>query len=243
MTTKPDASPDVTVMITVYNGVTYLAEAIESVLRQTYQPLELIVIDDGSDDGSGEVATRYLSSLRYEYHARMGMGAARNLALSLAQGRYLTFLDADDRFSPDAIALQMDAFAQDPSLDIVYGHLREFLSPDFDPSLARKFRPAADKLANRLANGTLIRREASLRIGPFATNLKVGLGIDWSLRIKEQGLKSRTLDDIVMERRLHANNNGRRERDANLEFVQILKASLDRRRMASSPLQDPSRRE
>ena len=82
MTTAP-SDRLVSVMITVYNGESYLAEAIESVLTQTYRPLlELVVLDDGSTDGSGDVAKRF-GSVRYERQENAGMGGARNSAIAL----------------------------------------------------------------------------------------------------------------------------------------------------------------
>ena len=111
--------PLISVMMTVYNGAPYLAEAIESVLGQTCRPVELIVVDDGSDDGSGEIAERYVPALRYVRHARRGMGASRNRAVELARGAYLTYLDADDRLTPDALEKEAVALAAHPEIDVV----------------------------------------------------------------------------------------------------------------------------
>ena len=116
-------------MITVFNGAAYLAEAIESVLEQTYSPIELIVLDDGSTDGSGDVAKSFGSALRYERQENAGMSGARNSAVALASGAYFSFLDADDRFRPEKIARQMEILQADPSVDVVFGHMTEFVSP------------------------------------------------------------------------------------------------------------------
>src|SRR5918992_3658533 len=90
----------ISVMIGVYNTERYLAEAIESVFAQTYRPLELIVVDDGSTDASGEVARSYADRLHYHRQENAGNGAARNRAVELASGELFAFLDADDRFLP-----------------------------------------------------------------------------------------------------------------------------------------------
>src|SRR5437763_7325366 len=110
----------VSVMIGVYNARPYLAEAIESVFAQSYRPLELIVVDDGSDDGSDEVALSYGQALKYIRQERQGNGAARNSAVAQAAGAFFAFLDADDRFVPDKLERQMAALAADPDLDIVF---------------------------------------------------------------------------------------------------------------------------
>src|SRR5439155_23564909 len=102
--------PLISVLIACYNGGRYLAEAIESVLKQTYPRVELIVVDDGSDDDSADVARRFGSALALVSQPRAGIGAARNRAVSLATGDFLAFLDADDRFLPDKLERQMAAF-------------------------------------------------------------------------------------------------------------------------------------
>ncbi|OGQ82750.1 MAG: family 2 glycosyl transferase [Deltaproteobacteria bacterium RIFCSPLOWO2_12_FULL_60_19] len=222
--------PLISVIITVYDCARYLAEAIDSVLRQTYRPVELVVVDDGSEDGSGELARRFLPALRYVYHLHEGMGAARNRGVALAQGTFLAFLDADDLFPLDRLARQMAAFMRDPALETVYGHVREFLSPDLDPAAAKRLRPAAERITGRLAGALLIKKAAFLRVGLFNTTLKVGIGMDWSARASEQKLKSLMLPEIVMERRLHRENNGLREKEWRNQYVLVLKAALDRRR-------------
>jgi glycosyltransferase involved in cell wall biosynthesis len=222
--------PLVSVVIGVYNCARYLGQAIESVLGQTYPRVELIMVDDGSDDGSGEVARRYFSSLRYVYQPRAGMGAARNRGVGLTQGSFLAFLDADDMFRPDKLERQMAAFDRDPEVEAVFGHVREFLSPELDERVARRLRRSAERIPGHFAAAMLIRRAAFDRVGFFATTLKVGIGLDWYARATEQGLKSLMLDEIVMERRLHLNNTGLRERDSRLQYVQVVRAALDRRR-------------
>ena len=123
-------------MITVYNDEAYVAEAIESVLAQTYPAIELIVLDDGSTDGSGDVARSFGSALRYERQENAGMGAARNSAVELRREHYFSFLDSDDRFRPDKIERQLEILDGDPSVDMVFGHMTEFVSPDVDESSA-----------------------------------------------------------------------------------------------------------
>ena len=217
-------------MITVYNGAAYLAEAIESVLAQTYAPIELIVLDDGSTDASGDVALSFGSALRYKRQGNAGMGAARNSALELASGQYFSFLDADDRFRPDKIERQMQVFEMDPSVDVVFGHMTEFVSPDVDEDAAELLREPVHDQAWRTPNLMLVRRAAFERVGSFSTELRVGIGVDWYSRGIENGLKEFVLPHIVLERRLHAGNNGVRQRDARLQYLHVLKASLDRRR-------------
>ena len=229
-TAAEDARPLVSVMIPVYNGEAYLAEAIDSVLAQSYRPVEVIVVDDGSDDGSGAVAQRYGDPVRYVRQDRGGNGAARNRAVAMATGELFTFLDADDRLAPNALERLVAVLSEDPNLVAVYGHVREFVSPDIDPEALARLRPPIDRVAGCLPTNMLMRREAFLRVGDFPTHLRVGVTVDWSARAAESGMPTTLLDDVLFERRLHADNNGIREREHRSHYVQVVKAALDRRR-------------
>ena len=223
----------VSVMIGVYNAELYIAEAIESVLAQSYEPIELIVVDDGSDDETAAVIKGFGDAARYEYQPRGGNGAARNRAVELARGAHFAFLDADDRFVPNKIERQMHVLRDDPGVDAVFGHVREFISPELATDEAARLRRPADNAPWTAPNLMLIRRESFLRVGPFSTALRVGVTVDWYARALEAELRTHVLPEVVLERRLHAQNNGLRERESRGQYLYVLKASLDRRRAAA----------
>jgi glycosyltransferase involved in cell wall biosynthesis len=234
----------VSVMIGVYNGARYLAEAIESVLTQTHEPWELIVVDDGSEDESGSIAESYAPRGRCIRQARGGIAASRNRAVSEATGSYFAFLDADDRFTPDKLERQLAVFDADPELDVVYGHVTEFLSPDLDDDARSLLRAPMHDVPLRTASLMLVKRAAFFRVGLFSTDLEVGITVDWHARAGECALKSAVPPVVVLERRLHAENNGILQRQAKPQYLHVLKGALDRRRLAaaekgSSPLAGP----
>jgi glycosyltransferase involved in cell wall biosynthesis len=224
----------VSVMIGVYNCEQYLGEAIDSVLAQTSASVELIVVDDGSTDRTAEVARAYGAGLRYVFQERGGMGAGRNHAVALAQGAYFAFLDADDRFRPRKIEQQLAAFERDPTLDVVFGHMSEFISPDLEPVAAARLRNPVDRAPWPTPNLMLVTRDAFFRVGLFSTTLRVGIGVDWYARALEAGLRQAMIPDVVLERRLHTQNNGIRERASRSQYLHVLKASIDRRRARDS---------
>lgn len=226
------STPLVSVLITAYNAENYLAEAIESALGQTYPNVEVVVVDDGSDDGTWDVVQRYpqLKAVRQE---RGGIGAARNVAVAMATGDFLTFLDADDRFPPDKLEIQLREFEADPSLEAVYGHVREFVSPDLSPEEAARIRPAVDYHESHLSGVMVIRRAAFDRVGAWKVGLKVGTGVEWYTRSVEAGVRTTVLPDVLLERRLHLSNNGLQQADHRLQYASIIKAALDRRRAES----------
>jgi glycosyltransferase involved in cell wall biosynthesis len=117
---RADVSPLVTVVIPAYNHARYVAKAIASVAAQTYPHIELIVIDDGSSDGTAAVVTRSIEGLtfptRFETRANRGAPATLNEGASLARGRYIAFLNSDDWYAPDRIATMVDEIARTHSL-------------------------------------------------------------------------------------------------------------------------------
>ncbi len=117
--------PRLSVVVPVYDVEGYLAECLDSVLAQPYDDVEVVLVDDGSTDSSGEVARRYADEhehFRLVTQPNGGLGAARNTGVSQAQGEYLTFLDSDDRLPPDAWSAMMAALEESGS-DLACGVL------------------------------------------------------------------------------------------------------------------------
>jgi glycosyltransferase involved in cell wall biosynthesis len=224
-------SPLVSVIIPVYNCQQYLAAAIDSVLAQTYRAVEVIVVDDASTDDSAAVAQRYPAPVRYVAQPHSGAGAARNHGVRQAQGQFLAFLDADDVWLPDKLTRQMAAFHAHPTLDMVFGYVKQFHSPDVDEQLRTRWGYVEEILRGYLPGTLLIRRDAFCRAGFFATQWQLGEFIDWYVKATESGLQSYMCPEIVMHRRIHATNMGIRKHQHRRDYVRILKAALDRRRL------------
>jgi len=123
-----DAGPLVSIVTIFLDAEAFLAEAIDSVLAQTYAHWELLLVDDGSTDGSTAIALRYASShpervryLEHPGHVNRGMSAARNLGLAHARGDYLAFLDADDAYLPGKLSGQVALMEALPEAGATYG--------------------------------------------------------------------------------------------------------------------------
>jgi glycosyltransferase involved in cell wall biosynthesis len=233
-----DRVPLVSVVMPVFNGKEYLREAIESVLAQTYRSYEIVLVDDGSTDNSGAIAKSYASQLRYFYQANSGLAAALNRGIELSRGCFFSFLDADDLWKEDKLMRQMAAFDDNPDTDMIFGQVEQFYSPDLDEDHRKRIRIPAGVMRGFFKGCMLIKRDSFFRIGPFDTRWKMGDFIDWYGRALDEGLKSIMLSEVVMRRRIHANNKGIQERKLRPEFARILKASLDRRRKTGNAESD-----
>lgn len=222
----------VSVIIPVYNYERYLGEALESVLSQTYKHLEVIVVDDGSTDRSAEVAKSFTDKgVTYCYQDNAGIGPARNQGVELAQGEFLAFLDADDRWPEEKTELQLRAFENDPALEMVFGQAVQLQNgPEWEAGVKDGKLPAAGMVPGIIPGTLFIRREAFDRVGKFSGGLKVGEFIDWYARAVELKVRSLVLPDLLLWRRIHDSNTGVRERQSRSDYARVLKAALDRKR-------------
>jgi glycosyltransferase involved in cell wall biosynthesis len=166
------AAPLVSVVMPIYNVSAYLAEAIESVRAQTYPNWELLLCDDGSTDGSSEIAARYaaldpeqIRHLAHEGRANLGASAARNLGLRHARGEIIAMLDGDDVWLPEKLEAQIAILESRPDADALYGATlywhswtgaREDAARDYFPQAGI---PSGTLLAPRELITKLLRRE------------------------------------------------------------------------------------
>ncbi len=217
----------VSVIIPAHDSERYLAAAIESVLAQTVPATEVIVVDDGSTDGTAEVAAAFAPRVACLSQENAGPAGACNRGLAAARGDLIAFLDADDLWVKEKLALQLRRLAREPRVEAVYGHAQEFLSPDVsEPAPSVHPGPAPFRARSTL----LTRRESFDRVGPFDPHLRQADFIDWGARADDAGVRSVTLDDVLLHRRLHDSNLGRTDRGRRVEYVRAARAALHRRR-------------
>ena len=209
----------VSAVIVVRDGERYLGEAIESVLGQTAPPSEVLVLDDGSTDGTAEVARSFGPAVRVIERPPRGVAVARNEAIAAARGDVLAFLDADDRWDPRWIERALAALADDPELELVFGHVQEF---EGEATLG-------EARAGAVMGGLVARRAVFERIGPLEENDGQGEFLEWLLRAREHGVRERMLPEVVLHRRRHEGNRSRSD-ETGRDYARILKSALDRRR-------------
>ncbi len=219
----------VSVIMAVYNGEKYLAAAIESVLAQVYTPIELILVNDGSQDGSEEIINSYGSQVLSFYQPNQGQPAAQNRGLHLAKGQLIAFLDADDLYDPYKTTRQIQCLEAKPQLDAVFGYVEQFISPELPPETQKRWRCPQGALPGYLAAAGLFRKECFERVGLFNENQRIGSFIEWYMRGCEQGVKYELIQAQVLSRRIHENNIGTQVPDARQKYIEIVKEALKRR--------------
>ena len=221
------SAPRVSVIIPVYNGERYLAEAVQSVLDQDYDDIEVVVVDDGSTDRSSEIALQF-EGIRLIRQHNGGNAVAHNTGISNARGELVAFLDADDLWEAGTLAKRVAMFDDDPNLEMTHGLMVEFVSPGLSSDISIAGRPIGKPVPGRLCGASMVRRTALDRVGPIDPELRFGAWIDWLMRADEFGLETKSFEEIVLHRRIHGDNLTIRE--SRSDYVKLLKRALDRRR-------------
>jgi len=221
----------VSVIMPVYNTERYVTEAVESVLGQTYRPLELVCVNDGSTDASLEKLRLFGDAIRLVHlSTNSGIAAARNAGIRAAQGDFIAFMDSDDLWDAQKLSRQMAQFAQDPSLDISFTNLRCFLSPELstEDKQARYCPPGPQ--VGYVAATAVAKKKLFATVGDFDPRWRVGEFIDWYTRASEQGAKSQLVLEVLLHRRIHNNNTGVVGRASRVDYVRIAREALARKR-------------
>jgi glycosyltransferase involved in cell wall biosynthesis len=208
----------VSVVIPVFNGERFLREAVQSVLDQKYSPLEIIVVDDGSTDGTATVARSL--PVRYLHQTNQGPAAARNRGIEHAQGELITFADADDLWPLAKLELQLPYLTED--VEIVMGRIQQVFS-----SSEEEFGEPAFSVN---LGSAVIRKTVFDRVGLFDETMRYSEDVDWFMRAREAGVAIMTIDAVTLFYRQHEENMTRGKSASELNVLMALKKSLDRRR-------------
>lgn len=225
------ADAKVSVIIPLYNAAPWLAATIESVLGQSAPPRQVIVVDDGSTDQSAAIARRYLPQIELVQQPNAGCAHARNRGVALATGDYLAFLDADDYWAREKLALQLAAFAQTPALEAVWGQVKQTCTTPTAQPDAVGF--SMDVQDGYHLNTLLIRRQAFHRIGGFDPTIPLTNAVEWLWRARRLGLVSQMLPDVLAWRRIHGENMSIRERSRiHAEYFRLIRQRREEQRDA-----------
>ena len=201
----------VSVVIPAYNHATFLKTTIESVLSQTWQDLEVIVVDDGSPDETPDVAAQFGSAIRYIRQENQGMAATRNNGIRHASGDVISFLDDDDLWLPGYLSTVVPYFDADPSLAAIHtGHQLTGDREGYDyPGVGTRTMSAHDLYDSLIENGFFPPSGVSVRksclglVGLFDENLQ-GF-VDWELWLRIcRDYKFIGIPDVLVKYRLHA---------------------------------------
>jgi glycosyltransferase involved in cell wall biosynthesis len=217
----------VSVVIPARDAARFVEAAIRSTLDQTVPPERVIVVDDGSTDGTADVADGVdprVTVIRREWQ---GVGRARNVGLDAADSGLVAFCDADDLWLPHKLERQLAALDRDPRLDAVFCLLDEFLD-GVEPGERGVRAPRTGEAAS-LATCALLRRSVIERVGRFA-EVQVGDWVDWWARARALEVTEYVVPEILVRRRIHGGNNSLVRGAGGRTFLDIARRHLEQRR-------------
>ena len=221
-------SPFISVIIPVFNNEKYLADAIESILSQKYEPLEIIVVDDGSTDDTKSVAQRF-DIVQYVHQSNNGPASARNTGLKIAKGEVIAFIDSDDLWSDNKLEVQLPLLTNIPYIEIVIGYTQRLRLCEADigkPTFSNYLEP----MPMLSLGGAIIRKTTFDRVGCFDETFIYCDDVDWFLRAREKNIPVVIHQEIVQYYRKH-NTNLTLNNQIDLKYQLLaFKKSLDRRR-------------
>jgi glycosyltransferase involved in cell wall biosynthesis len=192
----------VSVIVCVRNGEAYLRDALDSIAAQNVSRLEAIVVNDGSQDRTAEIARAHAIRPRVIDRPPSGLPISLNAGLEAASLDFVAFLDADDVWPRTRLWDMLRAFESRPSADIVYGQM-----VNTNASLEPKHAP----FATRQLSCSLLRREVFARVGGFRVDVAHASNVDWMSRAAAMGIPMVRLDSVVLLRRIHTDNMGVRD--------------------------------
>lgn len=203
----------ISVIIATHNCGKYISKALESVLKQTLQQWEIIIIDDGSTDNSYEIIKPFLKDkrIKYKYQEKSGLSRARNLGIKLSYGEMIQFLDADDFIHPEKFERQALYLDNNKNVEVVFSSYSFFINNNYDFFINIYPQKPILNILNELlkgnfiaVNSALVRKNAILRIGGFDENLTSTEDWDLWLRMALSGMNIKQLKDKLAFVRIHS---------------------------------------
>lgn len=215
----------------MFNGARFLGEAIESVLGQRGNGVEIIVVDDGSIDTTKDVACGFGVHVTYLHQANAGVASARNRGIEHASRAFVALLDADDLWCPGKTTLQLARFAARPELTICTGQMENFWSSE----VAHEELALQDDLLTQaqpnLGSSFMARRSVFETAGMLDISFKHRDIQEFVLRATNRGAIVEAMPDVLVKRRIHDANMSRdRNAEGDLELLAIARARMARRR-------------
>jgi glycosyltransferase involved in cell wall biosynthesis len=220
--------PTVTVIIPAYNRERFIRCALDSVFAQTYPICQVIVVDDGSTDRTAQIAHCY-PQVTLLSRANGGPSVARNDGLSAANGEVIAFLDSDDVWLPNKIETQMQVLTERPDVGYVLCRMRAFCEEGFEMAGKVNLLHYASDPPARLPSALLVRRSVMDEVGHFDPCLRTAEDADWFARATDLGIVFHTVDEVLLEKRVHPHNISFTDEKDHTNLIEALRRSIARK--------------
>jgi glycosyltransferase involved in cell wall biosynthesis len=215
--------PLVSVVVPAFNAEPFLDAALDALVAQDHPELEVIVVDDGSTDGTADVVRRR-DDVALVQQPNAGPSAARNTGIEHSRGEFVTFCDADDLFRPFKVSAQVGYLQQHPDVGCVLVQHETF----FADGVARP-----DWLTDETGvqpQSAMVRRSVIEEVGGFDPDYRLTEGLEWLSRMRDAGVRIEVLEQVCVDRRIHGDNLSYQRAGLQHHMLQSLRARIQRRR-------------
>lgn len=218
----------VSVIIPVYNGEKFIAGAIQNVIDQQYNPLEIIIIDDGSTDQTANIVSQFNNQVKYVYQNNSSPAAARNKGITIAKGDVIAFLDADDLWSKNKLSIQLNYLVNNPEFGIVQGLIQQMKPSQFSEAESFVFENIHQPYNYINIGSAIYRKSVFEQVGLFDEKMTYGEDVDWFFRAWENGINKAVLKEVTLFYRKHQQSMTVGKKLVEVGFIKIFKKHLDR---------------
>jgi len=228
-------SMNVSVIVPTRNYGRFLAEAVKSILGQSRPAMEVIVVDDASDDNTVEVARGFGDQIRYvRREVRGGAAAARNTGLKLALGDLVCFLDSDDIWLPGALEILAGGLEAHPEAEGASARMVNVPDSAMSEALARPASLVERSIQCWGAGGLILRRNSFAKVGFFDEGTTLAEFVAWVSLARDQGLEFATCPELVSLRRVHGANSVLTMPTLAPGYMNLIRQHMERKRAAAS---------
>lgn len=222
-------SPLVSVIIVVKNGERYLTRAIESVLAQTYENYEIIVVDGQSIDNTSKIAKSY-PKVRYLLQTDKGIANAYNIGIDAAKGELIAFLSHDDTWTPNKLITQVNYLIEHPDIQYTVAKVKFILEKGH--SIPPGFRPEllSGDSVGCIMETLVVRKTLFAAIGKLNPEFMVAEDVDWFSRAKDNNVAMAVMPEVLLHKHIHNTNLSLNSTVNNQNLLKILRQSIERKR-------------
>ena len=222
--------PLVSVIIAVSNGARYLAQALQSVLSQTYMRTELIVVDDGSVDNSDKIARSH-EQVRYISQHAAGLAVARNVGVKAAQGELIAFIDQDDLWTPNKLDSQVGFLLQNAEIQYVNAWIELFVEPGshLRAGYTEDFLGRAH--VGRTPGTLVVRKSVFDLVGMFSADFSIACDVEWFKRANDHNIPAFIIPEVLLYKRIHNSNLSSDVKTNRRELFSIIRQTVRKQRV------------
>ncbi len=219
----------VSIILPVYNGASFLAEALASAIAQTYPHFEIVVMDDGSTDDSASIAQTF-PRVRYFFQTNQGIAAARNHAIAHARGELIAFLDQDDLWATNKLELQVAYLLAHPEISLALAHERLFFTHGYTFEFWLNHKLMQQDHLGLVPGTWLVWKQVFDQVGALNSRFHIADDVDWLMRFLDAGLQYGVVEETLLFKRMHGGNASFQIQAAVGEILAVFRASVHRRR-------------